>query len=144
VSRARSTNGLVRLRDISLPGVPGYGRLAAEAAWREAAGPALAARSRVRLEAPDLLEVRVPDEHWRSTVARLEAALLAALRERVGGEGLRRLRVTVDPALAGVPRESLAGAPPAPTGPAPAERIGGEERLRRIARKALARRGEES
>jgi hypothetical protein len=123
--------------------MPGYRRLAAEAAWREAAGPALAARSRVRLAAPGVLEVRVPDEHWRATVAGLEASLLASLQQKVGGEGLRRLRPRIDTDLAPSPCESVAGAPRAPAGTSAAQRPGGEERLRRIARLALARRREE-
>lgn len=123
--------------------MPGYGRLAAEAAWREAAGPALAARCQVRLEAPGVLEVRVPDEHWRATVACLEPALLDSLRRRPGGEGLGRLHVRID---RGLPAPPPACAPPDPpeglTGGS-GERPGAEERLRRIARLALARRKEE-
>jgi hypothetical protein len=120
--------------------MPGYRRLAAEKAWREAAGPALAARSRVRLEGADALEVRVPDEHWRATVAALEGSLLATLQGIVGGEGIRSLRPRIDPELPARPAaEAAGGDAPRPVG-GERETCGGEERLRRIARRALARR----
>jgi hypothetical protein len=69
-----------------------------ELAWQTAVGSTLARVTQVRLEAPSVLIVAVPDERWQRELKRSTKMILARLRALLGDSVVTRLEVAMRPA----------------------------------------------
>jgi hypothetical protein len=68
-----------------------------ELAWQTAVGSTLARVTQVRLEAPSVLIVAVPDERWQRELKRSTKMILARLRALLGDSVVKRLEVAMRP-----------------------------------------------
>ena len=68
-----------------------------ELAWQVAVGSTLARVTQVRLGAPSVLVVAVPDERWQRELRRSTKMILARLRSLLGDTVVTRLEVLMRP-----------------------------------------------
>ncbi len=62
-------------------------------AWQLAVGPALARVTTVALGGDGVLFVVARDERWRAEIARAQDVILARLRQLLGPDSVRRIRM---------------------------------------------------
>lgn len=63
-------------------------------AWKASVGPAIDRVTSAELGNDGVLEVRVPDQHWRREVRRLAPVILDRLSAQLGPDAVQRLKVT--------------------------------------------------
>jgi predicted nucleic acid-binding Zn ribbon protein len=79
------------VRDLLRHGPMSEGKL--QAAWRLAVGPAIDRATRVALREDGTLEVAARELTWRREVRRSQALILSRVRDLVGPEPVRKIKV---------------------------------------------------
>jgi hypothetical protein len=116
-SLARRLFGAVPARTLAL----------VRAAWPRAVGPDVARRTEVVALEGVTLRIRVPDARWRKELHRMQADILARLREITGELAPRRLGFVEGPVA--LPASPEPARVPDPAPPAPEAVVAGAEAL---------------